>query len=251
MDWEKALDHVSDGVLHLDGDWHVRYANTRSELLVRRRREELLGASWWDLFPYLEGTPTGEQMREIAAGRLARRVRVFHPPLYAWHEVLVAPSDDGVLLVVRDVTDVARLQQTEAVREGLREVFDQAPIAITLLRGPEHRVEITNPMARQLLGGRSLEGRTLRNALPELEGQGLFDLLDEVFASGKPYVGKEVPITYDRNGDGTLYEGVFNVTYQPLLDHVGKVTGVLSLSVEVTDLVRAREGGAAPHPESA
>lgn len=40
-------------------------------------------------------------------------------------------------------------------------------------------------------------------------------------------------LVYDRNGDGTMYEGLFNITYQPLVDTTGQVYGVLSLSVEV------------------
>ena len=172
---------------------------------------------------------------------MMRRIKIFHPPLYAWHDKLVIPSEGGVLLLIRDVTDIARMQQTEAVRSAIREVFDQAPIAITLLRGPEHRIDIMNPMAQQVLGGRNVEGSTIRNALPELEGQGFFELLDQVYSTGRAYEGREVPVQYDRNGDGTMNDAVFNITYQPLVDTTGQVYGVLRLSVEV-----GTSGGASP-----
>jgi PAS domain-containing protein len=242
LDFTKALESVSDGIVGLDADWRVNYVNSRAELLYRKRRNELLGGVWWELFPYLVGTTTEAELRQAARGSIARRSKTFHPPLYAWHDKLAIPSEGGLIMVVRDVTDITRLQQTEAVRAAIREVFDQAPISITLLRGPEHRIDIMNPMARQLLGGRNLEGLTIRNALPELEGQGFFELFDEVYSTGRPYEGREVTVHYDRNGDGTMYEGLFNVTYQPLVDTTGQVYGVLSLSVEVTGVARPQQG---------
>lgn len=231
----RALDYVSEGVVSLDPDWTITYLNPRSELLLRKRRAELMGRVWWELFPYLLGTPGEEELRRAASRKESQMVRIFHSTLYAWHNVWVVPSKDGILLVIRDATDVARLLQQEAVREGVREVIGDIPIAISLLRGPDHRIELMNSLSRQLLGGRDLEGQTVRNALPELEGQGLLELLDEVYRSGKPFEGNGITITYDRAGNGQMYTGVFNTLYQPILGIDGTVSGVMSISVEVTD----------------
>jgi PAS domain S-box-containing protein len=236
----EALKYVSDGVATLDGEWRFTYVNNRAALLFRRRDEELMGRTLWEVFPDLAATPSAEELRAAAGSTVPRRVRVFHPQLYAWHEVQAVPSGEGLLLVIRDVSDEARMQQTEAVRSAVREIFEQIPMAVSLLRGPEHQVEIMNAAARQLLGGRDMEGRSVRSALPELEGQGLFELLDEVYSTGKPFEGKEVPVRFDRHGDGTLNDACFNILYQPLFDITGRVSGVLSISVEVTDLVRQR-----------
>jgi PAS domain S-box-containing protein len=240
MKIEDALEHVSDGVVGLDSDFHVVYANSRAELLLGRRGPDLVGQKWWAIFPYLAGSPAEAELRGAAAGRLARQFKVFHPPRYSWHEVTAIPSGEGMLLVMRDVTDVTRARQQETVREAVREVIDLAPVAISVMRGADHRVEIMNQLSRQLLGGRNLEGETVRSALPELEGQGLFEILDGVYATGEPARGTELPVRYDRDGDGVLYDGFFDFTYQPLFDVGGKVNGVLSVSVEVTDLVHER-----------
>lgn len=241
MELTQALEYVSDGVVALDAEWTITHVNSSGERLIRRRRQELLGESWWTVFPHLAGTTAEQELRDAARGEMVRRVRVFHAPLYAWHVLTVVPSPDGVLLVIRDVTDVERLKQREAVREAVREVIDRAPVAISLTRGPEHRVELMNQFARQLLGGRNLEGRTARSAIPEVEGQGLFEILDNVYATGTAFEGKEIPVRYDRYGNGEMYEGIFNIVYQPVFDVDGRVSGVLSVSVEVTDLVRERE----------
>ncbi|HEX2093181.1 MAG TPA: PAS domain-containing protein [Longimicrobiaceae bacterium] len=241
MDPYLALEAVSDGVLSLDAEWRFTYVNRGGELLLRQQQQTLLGRSWWEVFPYLVGTPAEKGLRDAAASRGHRRLKIFHPPMYAWHEVDAIHSADDLILVIRDVTDVTRMRRTEAMRTALREVLDPAPIAIAILRGPEHRIELMNPMARQLLGDRDLEGRTVRNALPEIENQGFIEILDRVYQTGEPFEGKEVPVRYDRYGNGEMYEGVFNVTYQPFFETDGRVAGVLSISVEVTDFVKERD----------
>ena len=240
MDLHLALEAVSDAVVALDAQWQFTYVNRGAEQLLRQQRQTLLGRSWWEVFPYLAGTPAEKEVRGANASTGQRRLKLFHPPLYAWHQVDAIPTGEGLLLVMRDVSDINRMQRTEAVRAAIREVIDAAPIAISVLRGAEHRIDLMNPKARQLLGGRDLEGRTVRNALPEIEGQGLLQILDQVYASGEPFDGTEVPLYYDKFGTGEMYEGVFNVTYQPFFEADRTVAGVLSISVEVTDFVRER-----------
>lgn len=236
----ELLEHVSDGVLVLDADWRVVEMNRRAELLLRRRRGEVMGSTLWDVLPDVAESRFEAEVRRVSQTRLASVFKFFYPSLYSWHNVRVVPSTDRVLLLLSDVTEVARRQQTDAVREAVRELVRQAPLAISVVRGPEHRFEVVNDMARRLLNGRELEGLTARAALPELEGQGLFELLDQVYRTGQPFEGREITVRYDRTGEGDLVTGIFNVIYQPLFEVDGRVSGVLSLSVEVTDLVAER-----------
>lgn len=76
----------------------------------------------------------------------------------------------------------------------------------------------------------------MRVALPELKAQGFFEILDEVYASGMPYRARQVPLRFDRTGDGGMEEAIFDIVYQPIFDVDGRVNGVLSMSIEVTTL---------------
>jgi PAS domain-containing protein len=116
-----------------------------------------------------------------------------------------------------------------------------APVAISLTRGPDHRYEVVNARLQELVGRRDLEGRLVRNAFPELEGSGLFELLDEVYRSGVPYVGRNVPVRYDRDGGGAPYDAIFDFTYQPLLEADGRVWGIMTVATDVTEYVRERQ----------
>jgi serine phosphatase RsbU (regulator of sigma subunit) len=118
-------------------------------------------------------------------------------------------------------------------------VFDQLPVAVCLLRGPEHVFEFTSPGYRALIGGRAVEGLTVEAALPEARAQGLVDILDGVYATGEQHVGREVDAVLLRD-DGI--EGVIvDFTYQPVRDRDGAVDGILIHAVDVTEGVRSRE----------
>jgi signal transduction histidine kinase len=124
---------------------------------------------------------------------------------------------------------------------ALRRILDALPAAVSVTRGPEHRIEYANPLSRALAGERDMVGRTVREAFPELAGQGYLELLDEVYATGRPHRATEARVRFDRDGDGRPEEAFFSFTYQPLFDAHGAVTGILRLAVEVTDAVRARD----------
>ncbi len=248
---QTLIENVSDGIIICDPDWVVQRVNGRAETLIRRRAGEMVGRPLWEALPDVAGTAFEEQVRTAAHQRLVRIFEHFYPSLYAWQKVRAAPDgDEGMVLLLSDITDLARRQHTDAVREAVRNLVRQVPLAISILRGSEHRFEVLNEMARRLIGGRDVEGRTVRAAFPELEGQGLFEILDQVYATGKPYEGRELPIRYDRTGSGDLVTGCFNVVYQPLFEVDGRVSGILSISVEVTDLVSERKAMARQAAES-
>ena len=60
-------------------------------------------------------------------------------------------------------------------------------------RGPTHVFELTNPRYHELIGGRDVVGKPIREALPELDGQGVVEILDRVRSSGEPFVGPVGP----------------------------------------------------------
>ena len=134
----------------------------------------------------------------------------------------------------------ARQATAEAAAQHLNRVFAQAPVVIGVLAGPEHRFELVNEKGYETIG-RSLLGRTVAEALPELAEQGFVKLLDKVFERNEPYIGNEV---FARLGD--TEGGYFNFVFQPLSGDSG-VYAVLVVATDVSDLVRARN--AAEHAQ--
>ncbi len=131
----------------------------------------------------------------------------------------------------------------EAEKARLRDLFTRAPALICVLKGPEHIYELANPIYISTVGRLNesdLVGKSIREAMPELLGQGLFEVLDGVFKTGESYYGVERPIRLDRTGSGELEDSYMNFVYQPSRNIQGEVDGILVHAVDVTDQVLAR-----------
>jgi signal transduction histidine kinase len=129
------------------------------------------------------------------------------------------------------------LEEAHAVQ--LAEVFSHAPVGVAILRGPEHVFEFANQRYLELVGGRLLLGKPIREALPELEGQGIYELLERVYRTGEPHVGRSVRVLIGRGG-AAPEETFFDFTYQALLDAKGRSKGITVVAVDVTALTLAR-----------
>ncbi|MGD0732884.1 MAG: PAS domain-containing protein [Terracidiphilus sp.] len=140
---------------------------------------------------------------------------------------------------MRDAQAVARSE-----RERLRGLFMQAPAPIMTLDGPDHIVTLANEGYVRLLrkgSEREIIGKPLRRVLPELEGQGFFELLDNVYRTGIPYFGTEMPANLENKITGNLDQAWFNFVYQPARNADGQVDGVLVFAIEITEQVRSRK----------
>ncbi len=148
------------------------------------------------------------------------------------------------LAVTRDVTDRRQaeadkqrlLREVEAEREQLAQVFQMAPSFMCVLRGPDHVYERANERYFELVGRRDFIGRRPREAFPEVARQGFFEILDTVYKTGEPFVGKDMPIVICRGG--TMEERYREFVYQPLRDGNGAVSGILVNGIDLTDRKR-------------
>jgi signal transduction histidine kinase len=163
-------------------------------------------------------------------------------------EGLQAGADDYLVkpfaareLVARVQAQIVRAKirsVEEAHAARLASIFEHAPVGVALVRGPSHVFEFANREYLALVGDRAVVGLPARDALPELEGQGLFELLDDVYRSARPYVGRSVRVMLDRGGAERV-ETYFDFVYQPLTGD-GGVTGIAVVCFDVTDLATAR-----------
>lgn len=130
----------------------------------------------------------------------------------------------------------ARLLQSEG--EQLRRLFAQAPGFVCFLRGPNHVYELVNDAYREVTGHRQLLGKAVREGLPEVVDQGLIDLLDEVYRTGRSYIGKRVSLFLKRQADREPEETILDFVLQPIIENEGNVTGIFVQGQDVTEQQR-------------
>jgi PAS domain S-box-containing protein len=152
-----------------------------------------------------------------------------------------------IATAISSTENLARLHllqaEADAERTKIRDLFLQAPAAIAILRGPQHIFTLANHSYLRLVGRQSaaeLIGRPLAEALPELEGQGILDRFDRVFATGRAEVITELPVRLERQQSGQPVLGYFNFVAQPARDAEGRVESILVLATEATEEVLAR-----------
>lgn len=92
----------------------------------------------------------------------------------------------------------SEVDQRTGERDRLRALFQNAPSFMCVLNGPEHVFEFMNGSYLQLVGQRDLIGKPIREALPDVGGQGYFELLDEVYRTAKPFIGRDMPVSVVR-----------------------------------------------------
>jgi PAS domain S-box-containing protein len=126
---------------------------------------------------------------------------------------------------------------TEADQElqRFRDMFARSQSFSALLQGPEHRFVLVNPAFLQLVGHRDLIGLTVREAIPEIEGQGLLEPLDDVFASGNPFIGKDVKIVLRCKAEGNADTRYLDFVYHPIRGASGEVSTIFVEGFDITE----------------
>ena len=154
----------------------------------------------------------------------------------------------GVLVICMETTEKIRAieqaqkaqKETIIERDRLRNFFLQAPAGICVLDGPELTFELINPLYQQLFPGRELLGKPLLKAVPEVKGSAIWEVLQDVYTTGKTFEGNELLIPLARTADGPVEDRYFNFIYQARKDLNGSVDGILVFVIEITDTVNVK-----------
>jgi PAS domain S-box-containing protein len=185
----------------------------------------------------------------LAGGTLAYRDQVLvlsrnGSPEEVWLDLDYSPLLDeagvpaGVMAIVVETTAKIRAQrELDGERESLRRMFDQAPGFIAMTSGPRHKFTMANEAYRALVGYRDVVGKTVGDALPEVISQGFTQLLDQVYKSGQPFVGRGAR-TDLAGPDEQADERYLDFIYQPVVAEGGGVTGVFVQGHDVTEQKR-------------
>jgi signal transduction histidine kinase len=148
----------------------------------------------------------------------------------------------GTLVVCTETTaSVVARQQMRKETERLADLFQQAPAFFAVLSGPDFVFELINPPYQELIGQRSVLGKSLRQAVPESEEQGFIALLQEVYRTGEPHIGRGTPIQLARSAAQPMEMRYLDFVYQPRRDADGTISGVIVLGVDVTESKRTEQ----------
>ncbi|AWL06673.1 hybrid sensor histidine kinase/response regulator [Massilia oculi] len=222
----------------LYNDSYISILGDKHPGALGKRFHDVWAEIWHDIHPLIVRALRGEASY---MDRLPLRMRRHGYDEDTWFRFSYSPVRDedgtvaGMFCACLEMTgEVMAQRYREEENARLVTLFEQAPGIIAVLRGPEHVFELTNRSYLQLVGHRALVGKAARDALPEVQGQGFFELLDHVYQTGQPFVGHAVPLRVQRDPNALLEERFIDFVYQPIHDQHGKVSGIFMEGSDVT-----------------
>ena len=159
-----------------------------------------------------------------------------------------------VIHSTEEITAQVKAGEMEQKLKGLElihNLFMELPGVIGIVKGPENVLILANDSALKLWGKEKgdIIDRPLSVTIPELNGQGVFELFDNVRKTGLPYYANEVPITTMRTGTPEIR--YFDLVYLPYYEEEGQPpAGVFTMSHDVTETVLAKQKAEAAQKET-
>jgi PAS domain S-box-containing protein len=197
----------------------------------------------WDIIkPLLDQALSGEAVwREDLLVPFYRNGRI--EDIYWTFSYSAVPDESGkiagALVICNETTEkILNTQKLTDSNNRFKSIVQEVPIGITIFRGRELIVEMTNKTYLEIVDREEEEvvGKPFFETFPELR-DAVQHLLLGVLETGEPYYGTEFKVSLKRHGGKE--DTYFNFVYHPLREDAA-ISGVIVVATEVTEQVRAR-----------
>ena len=236
-------------LVFLYNDAYAEIIGNKHPAALGARFPDIWKEIWSDLAPIvgqaLDGKATFHENASFSVFRNGRYETAWF--VFSYSPLLGADNDvDGLFCVCAETTALVVAARDRAdENRRLRRLFHEAPGVIAHLVGPHHVHDLVTDAYAKLVGKSALVGLPVREALPELAGQGLFELLDQAYASGVPSTASAMPLKLQIGDPGRPDERLVSFKFQPTFDERGNVSGIFVEGADVTEAAPAAVRAAA------
>ena len=146
-----------------------------------------------------------------------------------------------ILLAIENITEQAdKLQKKKLLLTRFQNLVKQAPVAMCILKGKEHVVELANEYYLKVMGtDEKIVGAPFFETHIEWKNEGMQELLDVAYKEGTPFYAYEQVIAHTRKD--VKEQRYFNLLCQPMRELEQKITGIIMVLSDVTEQVVARK----------
>lgn len=244
---EKIMKSSLDVICSIDEEGKFVTVSQASKKIWGYSPAELHGKAYLDLVHYEDVQKTIDSAASIMGGIAATSFenRYKHKDGHIVHMLWSAMwdvNDKLMYCIAKDISDKKRLEKAIKVeQQRFDDLYLQAPCCMGILKGPGHIYEMANPLYLQLIGNKDITGKSVKEVLPELESQGVFKFLDDVYNTGETFSANEMLVKFDLHGTGELVDKYLNFIYQAHRNPDGEIDGILFFAIEVTEQVISRQ----------
>jgi PAS domain S-box-containing protein len=189
-----------------------------------------------ELLETVEKEIKGQNAEASGIPAIPKEITIGYQELLELYEVIQKQDES----IYAHKTNAQRARdEVRETESKFRSTVMQAPVGITILRGPEFIIELANETYLQIVDRHENDfvGKPLFDALPEVK-TAVEPLLNEVLQTGRPYYGNEFAVNLKRFGK--IEKSYFSFVYQALREHDGRVSGIIVVATDVTTQVEAR-----------
>ena len=237
---ENILESITDVFVAIDRQWRYTYINERALRRMQGRkgqelsREEFLGENMWEEFPEAVGTTIYHKYHEAIRERKTVEFETYFPPSDEWIEAHAYPSEEGLAIYYRDITERKRVEEQLRYHAHLLENIHDAVLATD----ESFALTAWNKGAEEMYGWRADEvlGHNLWEVIPvEMSDEQLAEAVRVLEERGR---FRTEAITYRRDGTPVHVEGI---TIALRGEQEGQITGYVNIRRDITERKRAEQ----------
>jgi PAS domain S-box-containing protein len=135
------IEHINDGLVVLDKDWHYVYVNQKAAAMLQRQKpSDLIGKHIWTEYPEGVGQPFYLAYEKAMRDQLPVVFEDLYEPWDLWFENRIYPSPEGLLILFTEVTDRKRIERLLNERQYfLQKILDTEPGTVYIYDLEERR----------------------------------------------------------------------------------------------------------------
>lgn len=249
---ENILESINEGFIALDKNLCYTYANKKVGEMVNRDPDSLLGQYIWSVFPEAINTPTFNAYDKALKEQRYIHFEDYYEPLDLWHENDIYPSENGISVFTRDITE--RKKAEEEIHQNHIRLLEASATQAAILDALPPNIVLVNEKGKIIAVNESWKKFTIANNLGVPQ-----------FGIGYSYLAVAEPITgVDKPTNNKISKGLkdvivgnkkdFSIEYKsnlssknvwhqiliaPLADRADK--GAVILHIDITDRKLAEE----------
>ena len=117
------LEQLGDAVTVISPQWRYLFVSDGAARIIGKPAEQVVGADVWEVFAHVVGTPQYDAVQRAMQQRTQERLVWFFDTVQGWYEQYALPVADGLVVVVRDITEQRlaewRAEQLSVLGEAL------------------------------------------------------------------------------------------------------------------------------------